>query len=79
MGRRRRRKTIKIVRKRLPKYFICPRCGAHSVMVTVKEGRIAKVKCSQCGLSADLPATESSHPVDIYCRFSDLFYAGQIG
>ncbi len=79
MGRRRRRKTVKVVKKRLPKYFVCPRCGARSVVVTIGEGGVAKVRCSQCGLSADLPVTGPSHPVDIYCRFSDLFYTGQIG
>jgi len=78
LGRRRKRKTIKIVKKKLPKYFVCPRCGARSVVVVV-EGEMAKVKCSQCGLSANLQIVGPSHPVDIYCRFSDLFYAGKIG
>lgn len=75
MGRRRRRKTIKIVKRTLPKIFTCPRCGGRSVKVTLKqaEGK-AHVACSLCGLSAELPASPSSQPVDIYCKFSDLFY-----
>ncbi len=80
MGRRRRRKTIKIVKRKLPKYFVCPRCGARSVKVTLNEtGASAKVQCSQCGLSGEVEVSGPLHPVDIYCKFSDLFYAGRIG
>ena len=75
MGRRRRRKVVKIVKRTLPKIFTCPRCGGRSVKVTVNQAeRKARVACSLCGLSAELPAPPSSQPVDIYCRFSDLFY-----
>ena len=79
MGRRRRRKVVKIVKRTLPKIFICPRCGARSVKVTMlqAEGK-AQVACSLCGLSAELPITPTSQPVDVYCRFSDLFYARKL-
>ncbi|KYH39270.1 MAG: hypothetical protein AYL30_000180 [Candidatus Hecatellales archaeon B24] len=80
MGRRRRRKVVKIVRKTLPKVFVCPRCGARSVKVLMNVGAgKAKVTCSICGLTAELPVSPSSQPVDIYCRFSDLFYARKLG
>ncbi|MHC1590330.1 MAG: hypothetical protein ACXQTQ_05135 [Candidatus Hecatellaceae archaeon] len=80
MGRRRRRKVVKIVRKTLPKVFVCPRCGARSVKVLMKAGTgKAKVTCSICGLTAELPVSPSSQPVDIYCQFSDLFYARKLG
>jgi len=79
LGRRRKRKTIKIVKKKLPKYFTCPRCGAHAVKVTLSEIKDkAFVRCGVCGLSSEIPVTGSTQPVDIYCRFADLFYAGQI-
>jgi transcription elongation factor Elf1 len=38
----------------------------------------AKVACSICGLTAELPVSPSSQPVDIYCQFSDLFYARKL-
>jgi len=80
LGRRRRRKVVKIVRKTLPKVFVCPRCGARSVKVLMKAGTgKAKVTCSICGLTAELPVSPSSQPVDIYCQFSDLFYARKLG
>lgn len=80
MGRRRRRKVVKVVKKKLPKYFVCPRCGAHAVKVVMGEiGSVAKVQCSQCGLVGEIQITGPSHPIDIYCKFSDLFYSGQIG
>ncbi|MHC1563856.1 MAG: hypothetical protein ACXQTF_00820 [Candidatus Hecatellaceae archaeon] len=80
MGRRRRRKVVKIVRKTLPKVFVCPRCGARSVKVLMKAGTgKAKVTCSICGLTAEFPVSPSSQPVDIYCQFSDLFYARKLG
>ena len=79
MGRRRRRKVIKIVKKSLPKIFVCPRCGARSVKVlmNVSVGK-ARVTCSICGLTAELPVSPSSQPVDVYCQFSDLFYARKL-
>jgi len=79
LGRRRRRKVVKIVRKTLPKVFVCPRCGARSVKVIVDAGlRKAKVACSICGLTAEIPVSPSSQPVDIYCQFSDLFYGRKL-
>ena len=66
---------MKIVKRTLPKIFTCPRCGGRSVKVSINpsEGK-ASVVCSLCGLNAELPASPSSQPVDIYCKFSDLFY-----
>ncbi|MCX8175619.1 MAG: hypothetical protein N3E48_00080 [Candidatus Bathyarchaeota archaeon] len=80
MGRRRRRKVVKVVKKRLPKYFTCPRCGAFAVNVKVSEAKDkATVKCGSCGLTSEISVTGLAQPVDIYCKFADLFYAGQIG
>lgn len=80
VGRRRRRKVVKIVKKTMPKVFVCPRCGARSVKVLMNPAAgKAKVTCSICGLMAELPAGPSSQSVDIYCQFSDLFYARKLG
>jgi transcription elongation factor Elf1 len=78
LGRRRRRKVVKIVKKTLPKIFVCPRCGGNSVKVIISSGGKALVKCSLCGLNAELEAQPNTQPVDLYCRFTDLFYAGKL-
>jgi len=81
VGRRRRRKEVKIIKRKLPKYFICPKCGGRSVEVRVNEpGTLARVQCSGCGLIGEnIPVFKSDQHVDVYCRFNDLFYSGKIG
>jgi len=78
LGRRRRRKVVKVVKKTLPKIFVCPRCGGNSVKVIMGQGGKAIVKCSICQLSAELPVSPTSQPVDLYCQFTDLFYSGKL-
>lgn len=50
MGRRRRR-VVRIPRRRLPKFFDCPKCGlARVIRIVIKEvGTNAKVECGKCG------------------------------
>jgi len=77
VGRRRRRKVVRVVRRSLPKVFVCPRCGGHSIKVTMDETKLAaNIQCSLCGLKGELPASSTTQPVDIYCKFSDMFYSG---
>ncbi|WP_309492331.1 hypothetical protein [Candidatus Hecatella orcuttiae] len=79
MGRRRRKKVVKIIKRTLPKFFICPRCGGRSIHVTISPGEgNASVRCSLCGLTGEVPAPPGSQPVDVYCKFSDMFYARKI-
>jgi len=79
LGRRRRRKVVKVVRRNLPKVFVCPRCGEHSIKVTLDESKgTASIQCSLCGLKGELPASPTTQPVDLYCEFSDKFYAGKL-
>ncbi len=82
MGRRRRR-VIRKVRRALPKFFKCPRCGSDSVRVIRKEdesGVSYVVVCGQCGLRMEMGGEEVQHkePIDAYNMFVDAFYRGEL-
>jgi len=75
MGRRRRR-IVKVVKKKLPSVFTCPQCGEEGIRVKLPQGEgVAVVQCGSCGLRREFEATPSSQVVDIYCTFTDTFYA----
>lgn len=75
MGRRKRRKQIKLPKKKLPTIFHCPLCGLESVNVNIRRGesgeKIAVVRCGSCGASKSFPFSPIYKPVDIYCKFVD--------
>jgi transcription elongation factor Elf1 len=74
MGRRRRR-VIRIVKKKLPTVFVCPRCGEEAVRVTIaKDTGHATVLCALCNLKDDFPAHPAAQAIDIYSYFTDRFY-----
>ncbi|MGC8556137.1 MAG: hypothetical protein ACP5NG_03935 [Conexivisphaera sp.] len=82
MGRKRRR-VIRRVRRTLPKFYRCPRCGADSVRVIRREeeGSIGyTVVCGQCGLRMELggESVQRKEPIDAYNMFVDAFYRGDI-
>jgi len=72
---RRRKKVIHIPKKKLPKFFSCPRCGKETVRVDIlrDEGQ-AKVRCSNCGLQEEFPIKQAQGEVDVYCMFTDKIY-----
>ena len=75
MGRRRRR-VVKVVKKKLPSVFTCPQCGEEAIRVKLPQGAgLAIVQCGSCGLKREFEAAPSSQVVDIYCMFTDTFYA----
>ncbi|MGA3110820.1 MAG: hypothetical protein ABSE15_02150 [Candidatus Bathyarchaeia archaeon] len=75
MGRR-RKKVVHIPKKRLPKFFSCPRCGKETVKVEIsrEEGGHAVAQCSGCGLKEEFPIKQAQGEVDVYCMLTDKVY-----
>ena len=74
MGRR-RKKVVHIPKKKLPKFFSCPKCGKETVRVEIlREESRALIGCSSCGLQEEFPIKPAQGEVDIYCMFTDKIY-----
>jgi transcription elongation factor Elf1 len=78
MGRR-RKKVVHIPKKRLPKFFSCPRCGKETVRVEItrEDGGHALAKCSSCGLQEDFEIKQAQGEVDVYCMLTDRVYGSK--
>ncbi|MEM4297122.1 MAG: hypothetical protein QW815_01980 [Nitrososphaerota archaeon] len=73
MGRR-RRKVIRVVKKKLPKVFACPRCGFVSIRLSTKASSVL-IACGSCGLREEYSLSGKKEPIDIYNEFVDRFVA----
>jgi transcription elongation factor Elf1 len=77
MGRR-RRKVVRVLKKRLPQIFLCPKCGKEAVRVALsQEEEKAIVRCGSCGLTDELPYRTPYKDVDVYCQFTDKWYGAR--
>jgi len=74
MGRR-RKKVVRIPKKRLPKFFSCPRCGKETVRVEIfREAGRAVAGCSSCSLQEEFQVKPAQGEVDVYCMLTDSVY-----
>jgi len=75
MGRR-RRKVVRILKKRLPQVFLCPRCGKETIRVRLVKGEDrAMLHCGGCGLTDEFPTRQPYKDIDVYCKFTDKYYS----
>ncbi|MEM2842592.1 MAG: hypothetical protein QXZ53_01770 [Candidatus Bathyarchaeia archaeon] len=74
MGRRKRR-VVKVVKKKLPNVFECPKCGETSIKIVLSKGAgTATIRCGSCGLKESVEISSNFEVVDAYCKFVDDFY-----
>lgn len=75
MGRKRKR-VVHIPKKRLPKFFSCPKCGKETVGVKIlRDDARATAGCSSCGLNETFPIKIAQTEVDIYCMLTDKVFS----
>jgi len=81
MGRRRRKKVIKIYKPKIPKVFTCPICGSKALNIEINRKKgIAIAKCGVCGLTWETNIKPYEEKIDIYHRlFDEVVEGGRSG
>jgi len=74
VGRRRRKKIVKVYKPKIPKIFTCPVCGSKSLNITInrKDGN-AYVKCANCKLEWSTNVKSYEETIDIYHKLFDEY------
>lgn len=79
MGRR-RKKTLRVVRRSLPSVFACPRCGMVSVRITSHHDEEAgdfvfEIACGNltCSIHREFRYPQKRADIDVYNTFVDDF------
>jgi transcription elongation factor Elf1 len=72
---RRKRRANPVRKKKIPKIFLCPKCGKKAIKMKILETeKKATAHCSICGITKDTVMTSCIQEVDAYCQFIDEFY-----
>ena len=72
---RKSRKVVKIQKKRLPKTFLCPKCGAQTISIELfADANSAIVSCRKCGIKEEFCIKPAHGEIDVYCMFTDKIY-----
>jgi len=78
VGRRRKKKVIKIYKPKIPKVFICPVCGSQSLNIEIdRKHGVAIAKCGICGLEWSTIVKQYEEKIDIYHRLFDEVIEGE--
>ena len=75
MGRKTKR-VVHIPKKRLPKFFSCPKCAKETVLVKIsRDSARSIVGCSSCGLNEEFSVKPAQREVDVYCMLTDKVFS----
>ena len=67
---------VRIPKKRLPRFFSCPKCGKETVRVEIfRDEARAVAGCSSCGFQEEFQVKPAQGEVDVYCMLTDRVYS----
>ena len=74
MGRRSRKKVVKVYKPKILKIFTCPVCGSKSLNILIdKKNLKARARCPTCGLDWETNVKSYEEKIDIYHRLFDEY------
>lgn len=79
VGRRRKKKVIKIYKPKIPTVFICPICGNKSLNIKIqRKKKMGAVFCGSCNVKWEANLQGFEEKIDIYHKFFDAFSEGKL-